>query len=252
MGDPDILITTTGRSIAYYKVLAQEADEKPGVVFFGGFKSDMTGGKAVYLHEACVALGLDFLRFDYSGHGQSSGEFEEGCISDWLGDARDAVSELTTGPQIFVGSSMGGWIALLLAKEAPERVAALIGIAAAPDFTEDSMWAAASHVQRREIREQGYVAIPSEYGGSYPITRRLIEDGRQNLILRTPYIARFPIRLLHGTDDQDVPQERAFRLLAHLDCADIRLALLKGSDHRMSEERELLSLKETLTALIYD
>ena len=114
------------------------------------------------------------------------------------------------------------------------------------------MWSAASHAQRQGIQEQGYVSIPSEYGGTYPITRSLIEDGRHNLIMRTPYHASFPVRLLHGTDDQDVPQERALRLLAHLDCPDIRLVLLKGSDHRMSKDRELLLLKETLTALIYD
>ncbi len=212
----------------------------------------MTGGKAVFLEETCIALGVGFLRFDYTGHGQSSGNFKDGCISDWLADARDVVSQLTSGPQIFVGSSMGGWISLLLAREAPEKVAGLIGIAAAPDFTEDSMWAAASHAQREEIRDQGFVAIPSEYGDPYPITHRLIEDGRQNLILRQPYQAPFPVRLLHGTEDQDVPQERALRLLAHLDCSDIRLSLSKGSDHRMSEERDLLSLKETLTALIYE
>lgn len=252
MGDPDILTTINGRSIAYYKVGAQGPDERPGVVFFGGFKSDMTGGKAAFLHETCTALGLGFLRFDYSGHGQSSGKFEDGCVSDWLSDARDAVAQLTAGPQLFVGSSMGGWIALLLARETPKRVAGLIGIAAAPDFTEDSMWSAASHAQRQGIQEQGYVSIPSEYGGTYPITRSLIEDGRHNLIMRTPYHASFPVRLLHGTDDQDVPQERALRLLAHLDCPDIRLVLLKGSDHRMSKDRELLLLKETLTALIYD
>ena len=252
MGDPDIFRTTNGRSIAYYKVNTQEPDEKPGVVFFGGFKSDMTGSKAVFLNELCVELGLSFLRFDYSGHGQSSGKFEEGCISDWLDDARETVSELTRGAQIFIGSSMGGWIALLLAREAPEKVYGLIGIAAAPDFTEDSMWSAASHAQRQDIGGQGYVLIPSEYGEAYPITRRLIADGRRNLIMRSPYRAPFPIRLLHGTEDQDVPQERALRLLGHLDCEDIRLELLKGSDHRMSEERELLSLKETLAGLVND
>jgi len=251
MGVPNLLKTNDGRSIAYYTIKVQEADENPGVVFFGGFKSDMTGSKAVFLEKTCAELGLNFLRFDYTGHGQSSGKFEEGCISDWLDDAREAVAQLTTGPQIFVGSSMGGWIALLLAREAPEKVAGLIGIAAAPDFTEDSMWTAASHGQRRAIREQGHVLIPSEYGDPYPITRRLIEDGRKNLILRTPFSAPFPVRLLHGTDDQDVPLDRALRLLAHLDCPDIRLALLKGSDHRMSENRELLLLKETLTGLIY-
>jgi len=250
MGDPDIYKTNDGRCIAYHKVNAQEPDSRPGIVFFGGFKSDMTGSKAIFLQETCVSMGLGYLRFDYTGHGQSSGKFEDGCISNWARDARDVVSALTTGPQIFVGSSMGGWIAFLLAREAPQNVAGLIGIAAAPDFTEDSMWAAASGEQRQQIAEQGYVSLPSEYDEPYIITRRLIEDGRKNLLLRSPFAAPFPVRLLHGTADQDVPLERALQLSSHIDGPDVRLVLVEGSDHRMSEQRELLLLKETLTALI--
>jgi len=186
MGDPDIFTTSDGRSLAYHKVNAQGTCERPGVVFFGGFKSDMTGSKAVFLQETCEALGLAYLRFDYTGHGASSGKFEDGCIGDWAQDAEDIVSALTDGPQIYVGSSMGGWIALLLTRRSPERVAAMIGIAAAPDFTEDSMWAAASDAQRRAIMDQGFITIPSEYDAPYVITRRLIVNGRENLILRSP------------------------------------------------------------------
>lgn len=250
MSDPEFLATTDGRHIAYHKREAQGPREGPGVVFFGGFKSDMTGSKAVFLEETCAELGLSCLRFDYTGHGQSSGTFEAGCIGDWLRDARDAVEALTEGPQIYVGSSMGGWIALLLAREAPERVAGFIGIAAAPDFTEDSMWAAASAIQRRQISEQGFVAIPSEYDKPYVITRRLIEEGREHLLLRAPYHAPFPVRLLHGSADLDVPQERALRLMSHLQGPDVSLTLLRGSDHRMSEPRELSQLKETLLGLV--
>lgn len=250
MGDPDILTTGDGRHIAYHRVNAQGTDDRPGVVFFGGFKSDMTGSKAVFLQETCEAMGLAYLRFDYTGHGASSGAFEDGCIGDWARDAADIVSELTTGPQIFVGSSMGGWIALLLTRAVPERVAAIIGIAAAPDFTEDSMWAAASHAQRRAIMEHGSLAIPGEYDAPYVITRRLIENGRENLILRNPLSIPVPVRLLHGTADPDVPQERAITLLSHIDGPDIRLTLVQGSDHRMSGERELLLLKETLVGLV--
>ena len=210
----------------------------------------MTGAKAVFLEKTCIELGLAYLRFDYTGHGQSSGKFEDGCIGDWLADARDAVDALTSGPQVFVGSSMGGWIALLMARTAPEQVAALIGIAAAPDFTEDSMWAAASDAQRRAIIEHGQISIPSEYDAPYIITRKLIEEGRKHLVLRSPLSVSFPVRLLHGTADVDVPQERALQLLAHLDGSDIRAVLRNGSDHRMSEEPELLLLKETLTQLI--
>lgn len=250
MGDPDIFTTSDGRSLAYHKVNAQGTEDRPGVVFFGGFKSDMTGSKAVFLQETCEALGLGFLRFDYTGHGASSGKFEEGCIGDWTRDAQDVVSALTDGPQIYIGSSMGGWIALLLARGHPERVAALIGIAAAPDFTEDSMWAAASGAQRRAIMEQGFITIPSEYDHPYVITRRLIVNGRENLILRSSLKMAIPVRLIHGTADVDVPQERALQLLSHIDGPDITLTLMRDSDHRMSGARELLMLKETLVGLI--
>ncbi len=250
MGDPDFITTNDGRCIAYHRVLAQGSDNKPGVVFFGGFKSDMTGSKALYLQELCEALGLAYLRFDYTGHGASSGAFEDGCIGDWAQDARDVIAALTTGPQIYVGSSMGGWIALLIARDAPENVAAMIGIAAAPDFTEDSMWAVSSESQRRAIMEQGFLALPSEYGDSYVITKHLIKDGRENLILRSPLHAPFPVRLLHGTADSDVPHERALALLSHIEGPDVRATLLRGSEHRMSDEKELLLLKETLTSLL--
>ena len=252
MSDPDILKTTDGRHIAYHKVKAQDSRaSSPGVVFLGGFRSDMTGTKAIFLEDWARELGLGFLRFDYTGHGASSGVFEEGCIGDWAQDAADAVEALTEGPQIFVGSSMGGWIAVILARRMPERVAGLVGIAAAPDFTEDSMWARASAAQRRDIAAKGRVELPSDYSDDpYVITRKLIEDGRDHLVLRAPMTAAFPVRLLQGTADADVPQERALQLLALLDGSDVRATFVRGSDHRMSGEPELSLLKETLNALI--
>jgi pimeloyl-ACP methyl ester carboxylesterase len=190
------------------------------------------------------------LRFDYRGHGASSGEFVEGCIGDWAEDAFEAVMRLTEGPQILVGSSMGGWIALLLAKRMPERIAGLIGVAAAPDFTEDSMWETFGEVERRALRERGQVELPSEYSDEpYVITRRLIEEGRENLVLRTPLRLPFPVRLLQGTADPDVPVSVALRLLEHIDCDDARLTLVKGADHRFSGERELALIGETLEAV---
>ncbi len=249
MGDSDFLTIEDHRRIAYHKCSAQGQDRRPGVVFFGGFKSDMTGIKALYLESVCKALDIDYLRFDYTGHGASSGRFEDGCIGDWVRDSRDIVTALTKGPQIYVGSSMGGWIALLLAREAPERVAALIGIAAAPDFTEDLIWASASGAQRSAIMKQGLVSLPGDYGDDYIITERLIREGRNHLILREPFRADFPVRLLHGTADKDVPYERALALLTHLDGTDIRLNLVRGSGHRMSDEYELSLLKETLIGL---
>lgn len=250
MSIPDVLTTSDGRHIAYHRRCRQKSGKKPGVVFFGGFTSDMTGTKAIFLEQVCTELDLDFLRFDYTGHGQSSGGFEEGSIGEWSRDARDAVDALTEGPQIYIGSSMGGWIALLLAREKPAAVAGLIGIAAAPDFTEDSMWAGASQGQRADLMRAGRIAVPSEYGEPLVITRHLIEDSRRYMVLREPLTLNFPVRLLHGTADLDVPQERALALMSHIEGDDVRLVLVRGSDHRMSGETELALLKETLNALI--
>jgi len=219
----------------------------PGVVFLGGFRSDMNGTKAMFLEGWARERGRAFLRFDYRGHGASSGDFLDGAIGDWADDAAEAVARLTEGPQILVGSSMGGWIALLLARRCPGRVAALVGIAAAPDFTEDSMWADFDEAQRAALVREGRVELPSDYSDEpYVITRRLIEEGRNQLVLRTPLALPFPVRLLQGTADTDVPPEVALRLLAHADCPDARLTLVKGADHRFSEPRELALLAATL------
>ncbi len=228
MAQPHQMTTPKGRRIA----LRQTGGTGPGVVFLGGFKSDMGGTKAVFLQDWAEAQGRAFLRFDYSGHGESGGAFEDGCIGDWLEDA-EAVLQLTAGPQVLVGSSMGGWIALLLARRMPGRVAGLVTIAAAPDFTEDSMWAGFSDAQRAELAT-GFVDLPSEYGAPYRITGTLIEDGRRHLVLRSPLDLPFPVRMLQGTLDVDVPLDRALRLLDHATGPDIRLTVVKGADHRFS------------------
>lgn len=210
----------------------------------------MDGTKALHLEAWAARAGRRFLRFDYSGHGQSSGDFESGCIGDWAEDAWQALSALTQGPQVLVGSSMGGWIALLLARRAPERVAALIGVAAAPDFTEDSMWDGFDAAQRQALTTEGRVEQPSDYSDEpYVITKKLIEDGRQHLVLRQPLPVSGPVRLLQGTADTDVEVGVALRLLDHLESPDARLTLLKGADHRMSEPRELALLVETIERL---
>ncbi len=182
----------------------------PGRVscFLGGFKSDMQGTKAVHLEGWAKAQGRAFLRFDYSGHGQSSGTFTDGSIGDWAEDAEAAISELTDGPQVLVGSSMGGWISLILASRIPNRIAGLVGIAAAPDFTEDSMWAGFNDIHRAKLKREGQLALPSDYGEPYIITRRLIEDGRNHLVLRQPLALPFPARFLQGTADADVEHVR--------------------------------------------
>ncbi len=220
------LDTADGRRLAYHRTPGQA----PGVVFLGGFRSDMQGTKALYLEEWAQAQGRAFLRFDYSGHGQSSGRFEDGCIGDWLADAR-AILALTDGPQVLVGSSMGGWIALLLARELP--VAGLVGIAAAPDFTE-RLWDRLTEAQRDEMRETGRLTRPSAYGEPYVYTRRLIEDGEDHLVLTRRLELACPVRLLQGEADVDVPPSVALSLFAHMTGPDIRVTLVKGADHRFS------------------
>jgi len=242
-----ILTTPQGRRIAYH----QTPGKGPGVVFMGGFKSDMTGTKAMYLQDWAQAQGRAFLRFDYSGHGQSSGDFLDGCIGDWAQDALAVLDALTTGPQVLVGSSMGGWIALLTARARPARVAGLVGIAAAPDFTEDSMWAGFSATQRAALQADGRITLPSDYSDEpYIITDRLIEDGRRHLVLRTPLPLPFPTRLLQGTADTDVPVSVALRLLDHASGADIRLTLVKDADHRFSTPDCLAMVAQALTEVL--
>lgn len=225
----EYLTTPEGRRIAVNRATGQG----PTVVFLGGFRSDMTGTKALFLEDWCWKQGRAFVRFDYSGHGQSGGDFEDGCIGDWAADAA-AVLASVDGPLVLVGSSMGGWIALLMARAMPERIAGLVTIAAAPDFTEDLAWASWSDAQRAELLDRGVLMIPSDYGDPYPYTRRLIEDGRRHLVLRSPLDLPFPVRLLQGTADADVPQAVALRIVGHATGPDVRLTLVKGADHRFS------------------
>lgn len=220
------------RRIAY----DQTEGDGPGVVFLGGFKSDKEGTKALYLEEWAQRNGRAFLRFDYSGHGQSSGRFVDGCIGDWTEDAAAIIGSLTDGPQILVGSSMGVWIALLIAREMTEKVAGLVTIAAAPDFTEDSLWNGFDDATKRRVLTEGQVSLPSEYSDDpYVISRRLIEDGRNRLVLRAPVSLPFPTRLLHGTADRDVDMSVSLRLLEQALGDDVRLTLVKDADHRFSD-----------------
>ncbi|MBV7378232.1 alpha/beta hydrolase [Maritimibacter dapengensis] len=230
MTDPDYLETAAGRRIAYHKT----DGSGPGVVFLGGFMSDMDGTKALALEDWAQANGRAFLRFDYSGHGKSSEAFTDGTIGAWADDAREALVGLTDGPQILVGSSMGGWISAILIRHMPEKVAGFVGIAAAPDFTEDSMWRDFSDAERQQLIEEGLVHVPSDYGDPYPITKHLIEDGRKNLVLRDPLKMPFPVRLLQGTADEDVERQVALNFLDHIEGDDVQLTFVKGADHRFS------------------
>ncbi len=206
-------------------------------------------GKALAVEAFCRARGQAFVRFDARGHGQSSGLFEEGGIGDWAADAVSVIDALTEGPQILVGSSMGGWLMLLAALERRTRIAGLLGLAAAPDFTEELIFDAFSLDQKQSLLQDGKVLIDNCYGEApYPVTRRLIEDGRQHLLLHGPINLYCPVRLIHGQQDQDVPWRTALRLVQHLASDDVEVTLVKSSGHRLSEPADL----ERMTSVLED
>lgn len=246
MTEPSYFTTPQGRKLAYH----QTAGTSTGMVFLGGFKSDMEGTKAIHLENLCKAQGRAFLRFDYSGHGQSSEDFADGCIGDWATDALEIIRALTDGPQIIVGSSMGGWISLILAKKMPEKFAGLVTIAAAPDFTEDSMWGGFSDALKLELQTKGQIALPSDYGEPYIITKKLIEEGRNQLVLRSPLNLPFPTRFLQGTADADVDVSFAYRLLDHATGPNMRLVVLKDADHRFSDPEPLQLLDDAIANVL--
>ncbi|WP_424942782.1 alpha/beta fold hydrolase [Aliiroseovarius crassostreae] len=241
----DFLDTVQGRRLAYHKTDGQG----PTIVFLSGLKSDMEGTKAVALEAWAQEKGFAFLRFDYSGHGQSSGAFVDGSIGDWHEDTLAVVDTLIDGPVIAVGSSMGGWQSLLLARERPDRVVGLVTIAAAPDFTEDGYWAGFNDDQKAELEREGFLSIPSDYDEDYIITKRLIEDGRDNFVLRSPLTLDMPVRFLQGTEDEAVPTAQAVKLLEHVEGGDIRLTLVKGADHRFSSP-DCLDLIQKMTLVV--
>ena len=222
----------------------------PTIVFLPGFRSDMTGDKATGLAAFAAARGQAMLRFDYSGHGASGGDFLDGTIGIWAADALSAIDRLTTGDLLLVGSSMGGWIALLTAIARPDRVKALVGIAAAPDFTQRLMWDSMAPAERLKLIQDGVLHIPSPYGDPTPITRRLIEDGRDRLVLNAPIPFAGAMRLLHGQADPDVPWELSLRIAERVVSDDVRIALVKDGDHRLSRPRDLALLYRTVGALL--
>ncbi len=241
-----ILPRPGGASIAYRKC----SGRSPGVIFMGGFNSDMTGTKASALEAACREAGRAYVRFDYSGHGESSGEFADGTIGSWSEDAIAVLDEASEGPQVLVGSSMGGWIMLLAALARPQRIAGLVGIASAPDFTEELMWGRFDDDVRRRLEDTGVYHRPSEYGDDpYPITMKLIEDGRRHLLLERPIAIHCPVRLLHGMKDEDVPWTTAPRIAEKLLADDVRVLVIKDGDHRLSRDQDILRLCVTVEEL---
>ena len=241
-----ILTRENGTSIAYNKL----EGNSPGLIFMSGFMSDMNGSKALALEQHCQERGLAFLRFDYMGHGNSSGNFADGTIGLWAQNALTAFDELTEGPQIIVGSSMGRWMMILTAVSRPERVAGLVGIAAAPDFTEDLLPKQLTEIQLSKIQEDGFVVIPSEYEIPYTITKKLLDDGTQHLVLRNEIPLDCPVRLLHGLEDTSVPWKTALKIQNMVRSKDVEVTLIKNGDHRLSREEDLEKLKKTVMEIV--
>ncbi len=243
---PPAFLDVEGRRIA---VRARPGHAgRPGLVWLGGFRSDMRGGKATALDAHAARTGRACLRFDYSGHGESSGRFADGTIGTWLADALAAIRARTSGPQILVGSSMGGWIALLLARALAamgeaDRIAGHVLIAPAVDFTERLLWPSLSPEARRAVEENGAWPRPSAYGdGDYPITRALIEEGRNHLLLDAPLRSHGPVHILQGMRDPDVPFAHALLLVEHFAQDPVVLTLVKDGDHRLSREEDIARL----------
>jgi pimeloyl-ACP methyl ester carboxylesterase len=211
----------------------------------------MTGGKALALEAFCTSRGQRFVRFDYTGHGKSSGAFTDGTIGAWLSDALAVIDALAGEKFILVGSSMGAWIALLAARLRAEKLVGFVGVASAPDFTERLIWDKLPEADRKILMEEGVYYAPSCYGPEpYPITRALIEDGRKYLLLDAAIELNVPVRLLHGTKDEDVPYQISELLLARITSADKSLTLIKGGDHRLSNPAQLKLLCNTVADVI--
>jgi pimeloyl-ACP methyl ester carboxylesterase len=238
--DP-IFLTLETRRIAVHP----RSGDSPGLFWLGGFKSDMQGTKAQALDRWAQAHGRACLRFDYSGHGESGGDFKDGTIGRWLAESLAVYTNLAKGPQVVIGSSMGGWIALLLARALARRpsssatLAGLVLIAPAPDFTEELMWKAFPPEVRNTIETKGAWLRPSDYGDPYPITRNLIEDGRNHLLLGGSISTGCPVRILQGAQDLDVPWRHAFALTERLPSDDVVLTMIRDGDHRLSRPQDI-------------
>ncbi|MBU0583888.1 MAG: alpha/beta hydrolase [Alphaproteobacteria bacterium] len=241
-----------GNAIAVRRVTGSE----PGVVWLGGYRSDMLGTKAETLSEWASANGRAFLRHDYSGHGESGGEFRDGTISTWLAESLAVLRAFTQGPQILVGSSMGAWIALRMAQELrrageDERLAGMVLLAPAPDFTAELIEPSLSEEHRRDLERQGYFEEPSEYAPEPNVyTRALIEDGRQNRVMTGPIDTHCPVHVIQGMADPDVPHEHALKLVSLLPADDVTLSLVPDGDHRLSRPQDLDLMVRAVEAVI--
>jgi pimeloyl-ACP methyl ester carboxylesterase len=251
MPDPlflDVRAPPGARRIAYRR----QEGRGPEVVWLGGFRSDMLATKASHLAAWAERTGRAFTRFDYSGHGESEGRFEDGTVGAWVEDARSVVERVVRRRTVLVGSSMGGWIALLLARAlggTETAPAGLVLVAPAADFTERLMWDMFPMKVRRQIEREGFFLRPSDYGDPYPITRRLIEEGRQHLVLTGSLELGCPVHILQGMADPDVPWRHAMALTEHLMGDDVTVTLIKDGDHRLSRPQDLDKLVEAVEAI---
>lgn len=247
MSQPKYFTSPHGTRIAYHKT----EGTKPGVIFLGGFMSDMDGGKALALEAHCRKVGRSFVRFDYQGHGQSSGEFSDGTIGLWARDALAVIDHLSEGPQVLVGSSMGGWIALLCATARPSRVQGFVGVAAAPDFTPRMWHDDLNEDQRQTVLRDGLVKIPTDYGPEpYTLTKALFDDGWENRVIHQPLHLDIPMRLIQGTADTDVPWQTAQQIAAQVTGGDVDIILVPEGDHRLSEPRDLARLTRVVDEVV--
>ena len=248
MSDEDLVL----QSPSGYSLAAKRQDGKaPRVIFLGGFRSDMEGTKAQYLSNWCAQRGQSFLRFDYSGHGQSGGIFEQGSIGQWTQDALEVIDAFAPGSCILVGSSMGGWIMLRAALAMGHRVKGLLGIAAAPDFTRDLIAMELTSEQRKLLNQDGRITVSSEYDpDGYILTQSFIDNGEACCLLDAPLAIHAPVRLLQGCEDNEVPWRTALRLSDCLEATDVRVQLLKDGDHRLSSPEQLALMGNTLAELI--
>ena len=227
------------------------AGQSPHLLFCGGFKSNMAGSKVSAIRNHALQQNWGFTRFDYQGHGESPGLFEEGTISCWLEDTIRVIDQIPTDKLVVVGSSMGAWIALLACRQRPHKVRGLLLLAAATDFTLELIEDQLSPLQRETLQQSGYIHLPSDYddGTPYPITRELLKDSRRHRLLHASIAVHCPIRMIHGSADADIPWQTSVRTLERLESEDARLMLLKGADHRLSDTETLAVICAELSAL---
>lgn len=248
MHEPEFLQINDSQRLAYHKI----DGKKPGIIFLCGHGSDMHGTKSIYMENWAREHGHGFIRFDYRGHGQSDGTFLDFAISDWTADALAIIDHLSEGPQILIGSSLGGWIMLNAACARPDRIVGLIGIAAAPDFTKELIWDALDADAQLAMKQTGFLSLTNPYADEpviYPY--HLVEDGAAHLLLQGGSInINAPVRLLHGMQDEEVPWLVAQRIMEKLVSNDVTLQLDKTATHRFSEPAQLNMLGQSVADLV--